>query len=189
MPTIEGTIAQIVFAANETGFTVAKLEVPSHGSITIVGAFAEIESGQSLSVSGSWRKHPKYGEQLQVDAYRYVYPKSISGIERYLGSGVFPGIGEELASRIVTHFGKASLQVLDCQIERLKEIPGVGKKRIAAITKSWQAQKAVQEVMLFLADLKISPSYAVKIHKQYGDGAIGTIRANPYQLVEDVRCI
>jgi len=40
--------------------------------------------------------------------------------------------------------------------------------------------------MVFLQGNGISPAYAVKIYKQYGDQAISVVEKNPYQLAEDI---
>ncbi|MCT7964393.1 MULTISPECIES: helix-hairpin-helix domain-containing protein [Oscillatoriales] len=51
------------------------------------------------------------------------------GIERYLGDGQIPGIGPGLAKKIVAYFEEQTLSVIENQVERLIEVPGIGKKK------------------------------------------------------------
>ena len=68
----------------------------------------------------------------------------------------------------------------------MREVPGIGSKRVRMIQKAWSEQKAIKEVMVFLQGHGVSTTYAVKIFKQYGEKAIATVTDNPYQLAEDI---
>jgi exodeoxyribonuclease V alpha subunit len=154
--------------------------------LTIVGNFANIQAGQTLQLSGLWRDHPQYGAQFQVTHYRETKPATLTGIEKYLGSGLIKGVGPVTAKRIVAHFGLQTLDVIENQIERLIEVPGIAKKRIKIIQTAWENQKAIKEVMVFLQSHGVSTTYAVKIFKQYGNDVIATVTNNPYQLATDI---
>ena len=72
----------------------------------------------------------------------------------------------------------------------LLHIRGIGGHRLARVRTSWQEQKEIRRIMLFLHELGIgSGSRAVRIYKTYGQDAVAKIRANPYQLADDVRGI
>jgi exodeoxyribonuclease V alpha subunit len=124
--------------------------------------------------------------QLNVINYQETKPATITGIEKYLGSGLIKGVGPVTASRIVAHFGLETLEIIEFNLERLIEVQGIGRKRVKLIKEAWQTQKAIKEVMVFLQGHGVSTTYAVKIYKQYGDGAIATVTENPYQLAEDI---
>lgn len=155
-------------------------------SVTIVGNFANIQAGQTLQLTGLWRDHPQYGAQFQVSHYRETKPATLTGIEKYLGSGLIKGVGPVTAKRIVAHFGLETLDIIENHTERLIEVPGIAKKRIKMIQSAWQTQKAIKEVMLFLQSHGVSTTYAVKIFKQYGNTAIAKVTNNPYQLATDI---
>ncbi len=74
-----------------------------------MGSFANIQAGQTLQLQGQWREHPQYGSQFQVVRYKETKPATLTGIEKYLGSGLIKGIGPVTAKRIVTHFPHVSL--------------------------------------------------------------------------------
>ncbi len=184
---LHGTIERLTFRAEETGYTVAQLKVPRERDlVTIVGTFPRIQAGQTLELNGEWRSHPKYGPQFQVSFYRETRPATLAGLEKYLGSGLIEGIGPVTAKRIVAHFGLETLDIIEKDIERLAEVPGIARKRINAIQAAWEQQKAIQEVMLFLQSHGVSTNYAVKIFKQYGAEAIAVVSENPYRLAADV---
>src|SRR5579883_413331 len=185
--TISGVVERLTYYSQESGYTVARLVRKGESDLTtIVGNFADIQPGQTLQLIGFWREHPQYGPQFQVTQYTETKPATLTGIEKYLGSGLIKGVGPITARRIVAHFGLETLEVIENQIERLSEVKGIAKKRITMIQKAWEAQKAVKEVMVFLQSHGVSTTYAVKIYKQYGNDAIETVTSNPYQLAADI---
>lgn len=184
---LQGVIERLTFHSEESGYTVARLKAPKvQELVTVVGNFANIEAGQTLQMSGIWRDHPKFGQQFQVKTYRETKPATLTGIEKYLGSGLIKGVGPVTAKRIVEHFGLETLDIIENQIDRLIEVPGIAQKRIKMIQITWVKQKAIKEVMVFLQGHGVSTTYAVKIYKQYGDEAIATVSNNPYQLATDI---
>jgi exodeoxyribonuclease V alpha subunit len=182
-----GVIERITFHSEESGYTVARLNTGNVKQlITVVGSFANIQAGQTLQLQGIWIEHPQYGSQFQVAKYTETKPATLTGIEKYLGSGLIKGVGPVTAKRIVKHFGLDTLEIIENQIERLIEVPGIASKRIAMIQSTWVEQKLIKEVMIFLSGHGVSTTYAVKIYKQYGDNAIAIVTTNPYQLAIDI---
>ncbi|WP_250126637.1 ATP-dependent RecD-like DNA helicase [Chroococcidiopsis sp. CCMEE 29] len=185
--TLTGVVERLTYHSPESGYSVARLKAPGERDlITIIGSFANIQPGQTLRLSGFWREHPKYGGQFQVIKYQETKPATITGIEKYLGSGLIKGVGPVTAKRIVAHFGLETLDIIENSIERLIEVPGIAKKRVKMIQTAWETQKAIKEVMLFLQSHGVSTTYAVKIFKQYGDQSIEIVTNNPYQLATDI---
>ncbi|MBD2123714.1 ATP-dependent RecD-like DNA helicase [Trichocoleus sp. FACHB-262] len=184
---LQGVVERLTFHSEESGYTIARLKAPrARDLVTIVGNFPSIQAGQTLQMQGIWRDHPKFGPQFEVTYYRETKPATLTGIEKYLGSGLIKGIGPVTAKRIVAHFGLETLEVIENQCDRLGEVPGIAKKRVKMIQAAWETQKAIKEVMLFLQSHGVSTTYAVKIYKQYGAEAIATVTNNPYQLATDV---
>jgi exodeoxyribonuclease V alpha subunit len=184
---LQGVVERLTYHAPDSGYTVARFKVPKERElITVVGNFANIQTGQTLQLSGFWREHPKFGQQFQVKTYQETKPATLTGIEKYLGSGLIEGIGPVIAKRIVAHFGLETLDIIEYHIERLAEVPGIAQKRVKTIQSTWEAQKSIKSVMLFLQSHGVSPSYAVKIYKQYSDEAIPIVTQNPYRLATDI---
>ena len=107
-------------------------------------------------------------------------------MEKYLGSGLIKGVGPKYAKKIVQRFGTDTFDVIENNVEFLIEIEGIGRKRIRMIAESWERQKEVKNIMVFLQDHQVSTSYAAKIYKQYGNGSIAVMKENPYQLADDI---
>ena len=184
---LQGVVERLTYHAEESGYTVARLKAPrTRDLVTIVGSFASIQAGQTLQMWGVWREHPKYGPQFQVSQYSETKPATLTGIEKYLGSGLIKGVGPKTAKRIVAHFGLQTLDIVENQIERLVEVPGIAKKRVRMIQETWQEHKAIKDVMIFLQGHGVSTTYAIKIYKQYGNDAISIVTENPYRLATDV---
>ncbi|MFE8937102.1 ATP-dependent RecD-like DNA helicase [Streptomyces sp. NPDC007872] len=185
---VEGVLERITYANEETGYTVARVDTGRGAGdlLTVVGALLGAQPGESLRMEGRWGSHPQYGKQFTVENYTTVLPATIQGIRRYLGSGLVKGIGPVFADRITRHFGLDTLDILEDAPGRLIEVPGLGPKRTRNITAAWEEQKAIKEVMVFLQEVGVSTSIAVRIYKQYGDASISVVRNRPYRLASDV---
>jgi len=185
---LEAVLERVTYANEETGYTIARVATERSGPdlVTVVGPLLGVQVGESLRLTGRWTSHPRYGRQFEVRAYSTVLPATIQGIQRYLGSGLIKGIGPAMAERMVAHFGTDILRVIETEPERLVEVPGVGPKRTKLVADAWEEQKAIKEVMVFLQGVGVSTSLAVRIYKQYRDGAIGVVRREPYRLAADV---
>ena len=185
--TIEGILERIVYFNEETNFTVARLQVGrSQDLVTIVGNIPCPNPGETLRLKGEWTVDAKFGRQFRVESCLSVLPATITGIEKYLGSGLVKGIGPIMAKRVVAMFGLETLDIIEEIPEKLLEVEGIGPIRAERINKAWQEQKEVREVMVFLQGHGVSSTYAVKIYKAYGDKAVSVVRENPYRLALDI---
>jgi exodeoxyribonuclease V alpha subunit len=194
MDSLSGSIERITYYNAENGYSVIRMRPPKRnlpganreGLVTIVGNLPELSPGEHVKLKGNWVKHAQHGTQFQVEKCEQTLPATITGIQRYLGSGLIRGIGARLAERIVDHFGESTLDIIEQQPERLLDVPDIGPKRSHQIAAAWQEQKQVKEIMLFLHSHGISTNLAVKIYKTYGDLALATVQENPYQLARDI---
>ncbi len=191
MAQLRGIVDRITFQNEENGYTVARLQVEGSTAYnnrlaTIVGEMLSINPGETVVLEGEWTTHKQYGSQFKIESYQTVYPSTVEGMRRYLGSGLIKGIGPVTAKRIVNHFGKEALDVIESDPERLVEVEGLGAKRAKWIIKAWEDQREIHNVMLFLQSHEVGTGYAVKIWKRYGHEAVELIQENPYRLSVDV---
>src|SRR2546421_8038915 len=195
MPTLEGSVENIVFRNEDNHYTVARFRPKDSGRLfrddlmTIVGMLPGIHVGELLKVEGEWEKDPRYGRQLHVTSFIQRLPASPEGIIRYLSSGLIKGIGPKKAKLIVEQFGIQTLAIMEQQPERLSEVKGIGAKDREQIIKTLAEQSEIKELHLFLQTHNVSMNIATRIYKQYGKESIKVIRENPYQLAEDVHGI
>ncbi len=194
MDTLSGAIERITYYNPENGYSVVRLRPEGRvlpaasrsGLVTATGNLPELSPGEHVRLRGDWSNHPKYGLQFQVEICEQTLPATAGGIRRYLGSGLIKGIGPRLAERIVEHFGEGTLEIIDEDPHRLREVPDIGPKRSALIARAWEEQRQVKDIMLFLHSHGISTNLAIKIYKQYGDEALAIVQADPYRLARDI---
>ncbi|MEZ4768738.1 MAG: ATP-dependent RecD-like DNA helicase [Caldilineales bacterium] len=190
MQTLEGVVERLTFHNEETGYTVARL-VPDGKDyeVTVVGNMLGVGVGEHVRIEGEWTVHAQHGRQFKVERYTSVLPATAAGIEKYLGSGLVKGVGPVTAKRIVRKFGADTLRIIDEDPDQLHGVLGVGPKRVAQIKTAWHEQRQIREVMVFLQSNGVSPALAVRIYKQYGDGAAAVVTNDPYRLARDVHGI
>ena len=98
-------------------------------SFKAVGYYLPLSENVTVEMSGRWRKDPKYGLQFEMESYEEVVESGKKGMVAYLSSGLIRGIGPKLARRIYDTFGEDTLQILDEDPERIREVPSVGEKK------------------------------------------------------------
>jgi exodeoxyribonuclease V alpha subunit len=182
-----GTVERVTYHSEENGYSVIRLSVTGWaGLVTVIGNLPEVNPGESLRLEGTWTTHLQYGRQFKAERCEQILPATVEGIKKYLGSGLIKGVGPVTAARIVQRFGADTFRVLDEEPRRLREALGVGPKRAKAIAKSWQEQKQIRQVMLFLQNHGVTTGLAVKIYKAYGDDALHVVQENPYRMARDI---
>ena len=187
---LEGVLERIVFFNEDNSYTVARLQVAGRRDlVTIVGNMPLPNPGETLRLTGEWTADPKFGRQFRVSSCLSVLPSTLTGIQKYLGSGLVKGIGPVMAERIVDLFGLETLDVIEQKPERLLEVEGIGPIRQGRICAAWGEQKEIRQVMIFLQGHGVSSTYAVKIFKAYGNKAISIVSQNPYRLALDINGI
>lgn len=185
-----GYIERITFQNLENGYTVAQLKEKNHKDLhCIVGSMPGLQPGETVCCQGQWKNHLVYGKQFIVESYRTETPADVIGIKKYLSSGLIKGIGAKYAARIVDKFDTETLTIIDRYPEKLHEIEGLGKKRVESIISCWSEQKSIREVMIFLQSHGVSPAYAQKVYKTYGDQSVKKVQENPFHLAKDIHGI
>lgn len=187
---IRAEIDRISFRNEENGWTVLRARnCDDNATISATGHFPAIRVGEMYQLIGTWSNHATYGPQFKIERSLPVRPNTIGTMERYLASGIIKGIGEKTAAKIVSHFGQDTFAILDENPACLSQVKGISRKKAQAIILSWQEQKSVADVMMFLNTHGISPLFAQRIYKLYGNEAIELVSADPYRLAVDVHGI
>ena len=184
---LSGTIQNIIYRNADNGWTVLEL-LPEEGGdkLSAVGILPLANVGERIELTGGYVTHPKYGHQFKAVGYRTLAPATQTTLESYLGSGLIKGIGPATAHNIVSVFGMDTLSVLDETPERLAEIPGIGKKRVAMIAASYGENRQMRDILLSLMPYGITVNQAMKLYRIYGELCMARISENPYQIIRDV---
>ena len=187
---LAGLVERVTFHNADSGFCVLRLKVKGERDlITLVGYTPTVAPGEYASASGTWVTDREHGRQFKAVFVKISPPNTLSGIERYLGSGMVKGIGPVYAGRLVKAFGAAVFDIIEQTPARLREVEGIGEIRAKKITSGWADQKIIREIMVFLHGNGVSTSRAVRIFKTYGQDAIAIVTENPYRLASDIRGI
>ena len=185
---LSGVVERISFHNEQNGWTVLKVSSFKEPKrlITVVVHQDQIFAGATMEFWGRWSTHSKYGEQFKAQKSVEKKPASTAALEKYLGSGLISGVGPITAQRIVSHFKERTLEIFEDSIDELTQVPGIAKKKLKQIQKSWDKHRALRDVMIFLQSHGVSSLFATKIYKTYGDQSIALVSENPYRLAKDI---
>ena len=151
-------------------FTAVGIELPQTDTVKI-------------EMDGEW-KDGKYGLQLQVDHWQEIVPPTLEGVRNYLASGLLKGIGEKTADAIIEKFGINALEILEHQPDRLLEIRGITKERLAEIKDAYAETSRMRVLMTLLAPFKVTPTTAQKIYQHFGPACADIVRQSPFNLCQ-----
>lgn len=184
---IHGTVSSITFQNEDTGYKVFQIyPTDQSSSVTCVGVLPYLSSGETISGLGHWEQHKRFGKQFFVENYTVERPTTEAGILALLSAGFVTNIGPVRAKSIVERFGMDTLEVLDNHPEKLCEISGIGKKSVAKISETWNKNRQIRSLSLFLQEYGVSLATVGRIYKTYGSQSEQIITKNPYALCEDV---
>ncbi|WP_196604871.1 SF1B family DNA helicase RecD2 [Pectinatus haikarae] len=190
MEKIEGSIQAVIFASTDSSFSVFRLKPEQQNAlITVTCNFPAPLVGQNVCVEGKWIVHPRFGQQFKADKMETTAPDSADGIERFLASGALAGIGPAMAKRIVSKFGKDTLQIIEKESGRLCEVSGIGKKTAQKIFQAYNEQGELRDVMIWLETHGLSSTYAGRIFQEYGSFSVEIMENDPYRLAHDIEGI
>ena len=186
MEKLQGVIEIITYHNEENGYSILKCSVDrAEDLIAVIGYMPEPAVGSFMNFFGNWQMHSRYGMQFHFEKFEEQLPTTNEGIERYL-AGKIKGIGEVLAKRIVSRFGLKTLEIFDNDIEQISKIPGITKKKFAVISESWNNNREISKIIVFLQSYGATTNLATKIYNQYGVGAAQILKNNPYKLADEI---
>ncbi len=134
-----------------------------------------------VELDGTWEQS-KYGLQLSVSMCKQIVPTDQAGILAYLSSGIIKGVGPEIAKAIVARFGTRTMEVLDKSPQELLMVKGIAKTKLKAIVSSYEATKALSDLMIYLAPYGVSMKKASMIREEFGDDSLRIVKTDPFQL-------
>ena len=181
---LTGEIENIIYKNETNGYTIASMYIDGE-ELVVTGYLPFVNKGDSLKVVGKFVVHPDYGEQFKVDTFEKVLPETEEALEKYLGNGIIKGVGPATAKKIVKKFGKATIEVMKMEPERLAEIRGITKNKAEEISESFVENWELWQIVSFLEKFGIGSESAQKIYKALGTDTINKIESDPY-ILEDI---
>src|SRR6478672_9348806 len=117
---LAGLVERVTFHNAENGFCVLRVKARGQRDlITVLGHAAMISAGEFVQASGSWINDRTHGVQFRASFLKATTPTTVEGIEKYLGSGMIPGIGPVYAKKLVRAFGETVFDVIQQEPHRL----------------------------------------------------------------------
>ena len=99
---LAGLVERVTYHNAENGFCVLRASARGHRAVvTVVGHAAAISAGEWIMASGQWVNDRTHGQQFKARFLRTSAPTSADGIEKYLSSGMIPGVGPVYAKKLV----------------------------------------------------------------------------------------
>ena len=185
---IKCVIERITYRNEDNGYTVLKCSIDKSKSdelTAVVGYMTEPSVGSFMEFEGRWTMHPKFGMQFNFEKFEEKLPTTPEGMKKYL-AGKINGIGEVFADKIVSKFGSKTFDIFDKRIKRLLEVPGMSEKRFKMIKESWEENKEINKIMVFLQSFGATTNLATKIYNQYGPDSVKVVKNNPYKLADEL---
>ena len=194
---LQGAIERVTYHDADSLYTVLKI-LPERGyddplsrslvrmQVGAVGPMPGPAEGQRVRLSGEWTTHPTHGRQFAFQVAEPLPPLDARGLERYLASAAFEGIGPVLAKRIVEALGTNALALIREHPERLAEVEGLRPGVRDSLVERVRADLGTRELYAFLLGLELGPHQAEAVLRRYGPDAEPRIRQDPFLLARDV---
>lgn len=192
---IQGKYTKCIFK-NNTGYNIGVFRVSDSNdpsladyigrSITFTGYFHDLNEIDTYLFYGKLVTHEKYGEQFQVESYERCMPEEKDSIVEFLTSGLFKGIGEAKAKKIVDVLGKDTLKIILETPDNLLLIPSISKKNVDTLHNKLKEYEASYETIMYLSDMGFSTKDSMIIYNMYKKDTKKVIEEDIYKLIEDI---
>ena len=184
---VVGEVNKIIYKNEDNNYHVLSVSIDPVTSVKVTVTYMKIYEGMTMEFRGEWTSHYEHGRQFKSSEAYEVPPSTTEGLISFLSSSFFDGIGPVKARRIVNHFGDDTYSILDKDIERLLEIRGISKKIVDKIHRSWEKNREINDIMIFLRGYNIPVALAIKIYEEYQTGCVQQIKNDPYDLIYKVK--
>ncbi len=181
---INGIIKKIIFQNQENGFTI--LNIFSSGRfITASGSiFDKPIPDSKIKLKGEFIHHKKYGYQFSFSEYEISLSNSKTAVIDYLSSNIFKGIGKVLANQIYEKFKEKTLEIIDNDPERLREVGGIGRVKLSTIIEGLKESYGLRKAIMFFKPYQFSDYQIKSIYNQFQEKSIAVAKENPYLFTE-----
>ncbi len=182
---LEGEVTSIIYSNCETGYTI--LEIFSGVQfVSCVGYFPELFEGEKVVLDGEFVQDQKYGEQFRVEKCACLLPDKKDEMISYLASGLFRGIKDKTAQKIVAKFGDETFDVLANDPVKLATVKGISLDRAIELVERFNSLIFVKNLIIELQSHELTINTILKLYKAYGEDTKRVLEANPYQIIKDI---
>jgi exodeoxyribonuclease V alpha subunit len=187
---LEGTVERVLWAADDGSYAVVRVRT-TDAAVTVVGPLGGLSAlgegqGGFVAIEGRYEQHALHGTQFRATGWLPGSPRTLAGLELWLGAAGIPGVGEGMASKVIKHFGMDALRVLDSQPSRLRQVKGLGRARADAIAARWAEDREGRAAAVALRGMGLSARLVERVRSRYGARTQSVVTTTPYRLAEEV---
>ncbi|MGM0607381.1 MAG: SF1B family DNA helicase RecD2 [Candidatus Muiribacteriota bacterium] len=135
--------------------------------------------GINFKFVGNWH-NSKYGKVFRFDSSQMLTDEMFFFLTR-----IVKGIGESMALELIEKFGSDEIEeILNNNPYKLKQMPGIGTKRLNTIIESWRKNSNLRKLSSFMGNNGLTPEAIRTIYNIYGDDSVDVIKNNPYIIID-----
>ena len=172
-----------IFKVLETN--IEDMEIYINRTITFTGYFHELNEIDLYKFYGELITHPKYGEQFQTENYERCKPEKKDSMIEFLSSGLFKGIGQRKAKKIVEVLGKDTFNVILNNPSNLVLIPTITSKNANLLHEKLIEYESSYETIIYLSKIGFSTKDSMIIYNKYRESTVKVIEDNIYSLIDE----
>jgi exodeoxyribonuclease V alpha subunit len=140
--------------------------------------------GETWSLTGEIRRHPRYGDQVHVEQASLIQPRGqliIDFLSKHPASDGL-GIGKAKAARLWKNFGPDLYEVLSQgDLEKLTYV--LPEEIAQKLVEAWRTASEEAAVVAFLDDHGFDARLANKVRKIWAGHVLTKLNENPYRML------
>ena len=182
---LEGEVSSVIYVNYETGYTIVEVYTGLQ-YVTCVGYFPELFDGERVVLEGDYILDPKYGEQFKAEKCACLLPDRREDMIAYLASGLFQGVKDKTATKIVDTLGDKTFDILSNDPVALSKVRGISLARAVELVERFNSLIFVKNLIIELQSHELTINTILKLYKAYGDKTKKVLETNPYQIIQDI---
>jgi exodeoxyribonuclease V alpha subunit len=174
----------------DNGYTILLCDEVTEGgkaiacSLTCVGYFLPTTPNRILKAELEEVQNKKYGKQYNVKHFEAEDPKDKIGMIDVILSCKLKGIGKRKAERIVEKYGLDTLNVLDTDFFRIKELKNMPKD-LETPMKQWKNSRDLREMIAMVGNsVNVTQKKLLKIKSYFKENSLEVLKEKPYRVME-----
>lgn len=192
---IKGNFKKAIFES-ETGYIIGlfkvkqtneeEVEIYLNKTIPFTGYLPKLNDVDTYIFYGKLVVHERYGEQWAVESFEVCLPEEKDSIVTFLSSGIFKGIGEAKAKKIVKVLGKDTLKIILEHKEDLLLIPTITQKNVDVLHEKLKEYSSSYQIIVDLNHLGFSTRDSIAIYNAFKEQTLDIIEKDIYTLVDAI---
>ena len=185
-----GVVTRVIYTKDDFNICVVKVDktkinIPNDDIVTSV-THPNIKNGFIGEFHGTFETNPKYGKQFKAKFVLEQLPSTINGFKNYLKSGLFKGIGETTAQKIVDFLGENPINSIKENPDIILDVPKVKKALLEGIRDTWLSNSVKAEILVLLQQNGVTGANIDRVYNKFREKSISVITKNPYILIKEV---